>query len=367
MPALKINKRVIKIIIAVLIILAIIMLVKKMFSPAAASTSTPAATVNAVDAKQESWHMQIQSTGTINTFKGAMLKAQVPGPVTNIYFDSGTMVKAGTPLIQIYPDIVESQLAGAKAQMQFAEVSYNRYNQLYKKNAVSEQALDKVYSDWQQSIAQVQNYEASLREYNVAAPFTGMVGLRQVSVGQYLNVGDNIVQLQQVDPIRVDFTVPDTYLDEIAVGQKLSLVPSADQTKTFDGEVTAINSAVDQNTRSIALWGSIPNPSHYLLPGSYAVVTLYSLKTHDVVVIPQTALTYDSNGPAVYKIVDGSARKTAVTIGMRQGSDVSISEGLNVGEEVVSDGIIKLFDGMPVKVANLNGTPVTPPTSSDSK
>ena len=133
MPALKINKRVIKIIIAVLIILAIIMLVKKMFSPAAASTSTPAATVNAVDAKQESWHMQIQSTGTINTFKGAMLKAQVPGPVTNIYFDSGTMVKAGTPLIQIYPDIVESQLAGAKAQMQFAEVSYNRYNQLYKK------------------------------------------------------------------------------------------------------------------------------------------------------------------------------------------------------------------------------------------
>lgn len=355
----KISKRTIKIIVAILIALVIIMIVKKIVSPSTAANNVPVTIVNAATAAQQSWHLQIQSTGTITTFKGAMLKAQVQGQVTAIYFDSGTMVKAGDKLIQIYPDIVMAQLEKNKAQLQLNAVTYQRYANLYKKNVVSQQDLDTAYSNWQQSIADVQNSEATLRQYNVTAPFDGMAGLRQVSVGQYLTVGNNIVNLEQIDPIRVDFSVPDIYVDDIGVGQKISVVSSADQSKSYDGQVTAIDSAVDVPTRSIALWGSVPNTTHTLLPGSYAVVTLYSLKTHPVVVIPQTALSYDSSGGAVYKIVNGVARKTSVTIGMRQGNDVSIASGLAVGDVVVSDGIIKIqYDGQPVKIAALDGKTV---------
>ncbi len=359
----KISKRTIKIIVAIVIAIIIIMIIKKIMSPSSADTSMPGVIVNAVTAKQDAWHVPIQSTGTINTFKGAMLKAQVQGQVTAIYFDSGTMVKAGDKLIQIYPDIVEANLEKAKAQLQLSAVTYKRYANLYKKNVVAQQDLDKAYSTWQQNIADVQNIEATLRQYNVTAPFDGMAGLRQVSVGQYLNVGNSIVDLEQIDPIRVDFNIPDIYVHDIAVGQKLSIVSSADQTKSFDGEVTAINSAVDATTRSISLWGSVPNSSHTLLPGSYAVVTLYSLKTHPVVTIPQTALSYDSSGGAVYKIVNGVVKKTEVTIGMRQGNDVSIAAGLSAGDVVVSDGIIKIqYDGQPVQIAELDGETVAAPT-----
>lgn len=371
MAGLNLSKRTIKWIIAIVIILVIVMIAKKIMAPSTAANNVPAAIVNATTAQEQSWHVQIQATGTISTFKGAMLKAQVQGPVTDIYFDSGTEVKKGDKLIQIYPDLVEAQLEKAQAVLQYAAVTYQRYSNLYKKNAVAQQALDQAYSSWQQSIADVQNLQATLRQYNVTAPFDGMAGLRQVSIGQYLNVGSNIVDLEQIDPIRVDFSIPDIYVDDIAVGQKLSVVPSSDQTKSIDGQVSAINSAVDPTTRSISLWGSIPNANHALLPGTYAVVTLYSLKTHPVVVIPQTALSYDSSGGAVYKIVNGAARKTQVTIGMRQGNDVAISSGLAAGDVVVSDGIIKiLFDGMPVQIAALDGKPVatsTPTTTSQSK
>ncbi len=359
----KISNRTIKVALAIVIALIIITIVKKMMVPTAAPNSIPAAIVNAVTAQEESWHVQIQSTGTINTFKGAMLKAQVSGPVTAIYFDSGTEVKAGSKLIQIYPDIVVAELQKNKAQLQLDAVTYQRYSELYKKNVVSQQSLDQAYANWQQSLANVQNSEATLRQYNVTAPFAGMVGLRQVSVGEYLNVGNNIVDLEQIDPIRVDFTIPDIYVDDIAVGQKVSIVSSADQSKSYDGQVTAINSAVDSTTRSIALWGSVPNTAHTLLPGSYAVITLYSLKTHPVVVIPQTALSYSNSGGTVYKIVNGAARKTDVTIGMRQGNDVAISAGLAASDVVVSDGIIKLFDGMPVKIAALDGKAVVAPSA----
>jgi membrane fusion protein (multidrug efflux system) len=359
----KISKRTIKIIVAIVIAIIVIMIVKKIMSPSTAGASMPGVIVNAVTAKQDAWHIPIQSTGTINTFKGAMLKAQVQGQVTAIYFDSGTMVKAGDKLIQIYPDIIEANLEKAKAQLQLSSVTYQRYANLYKKNVVAQQDVDNAYSNWQQDIANVQNIEATLRQYNVTAPFDGMAGLRQVSVGEYLTVGANIVDLEQVDPIRVDFSIPDIYVDDIAVGQKISIVSSANQTKSFDGQVTAINSAVDATTRSISLWGSVPNSSHTLLPGSYAVVTLYSLKTHPVVIIPQTALSYDSTGGAVWKIVNGIAKKTAVTIGMRQGNDVSIASGLSAGDIVVSDGIIKIqYDGQPIEIAALDGKAVTAPT-----
>ncbi len=355
----KISKRTIKITVAILIALVLIMIVKKIMAPSAATSSMPPAIVNAATAKEASWHVQIQSTGTITTFKGAMLKAQVQGQVTAIYFDSGTAVKAGDKLIQIYPDIVAAQLEKNKAVLQLNAVTYQRYANLYKKNVVSQQELDTAYSNWQQSIADVKNSEATLRLYNVTAPFDGVAGLRQVSVGQYLTVGNNIVDLEQVDPIRVDFSIPDIYVDDIAVGQKVSVVSSADQSKSYDGQVTAINSAVDVTTRSIALWGSVPNTTHTLLPGSYAVITLYSLKTHPVVVIPQTALSYDSSGGAVWKIVNGVARKTSVTIGIRLGNDVSIASGLAAGDEVVSDGIIKImYDGQPVQITALDGKTV---------
>ncbi len=349
------RKRIIQMAIAALLLIALYFIIKGFTGGKPAVAGAPAQIVNAVTARADSWHVQIQATGSINTFKGAMLKAQVPGPVTQIYFESGTMVKQGDKLIQIYPDVLNAQLLSDQAQLQFAKVTYQRYSDLYKKNAVSKQSLDDAYSKWQEAAAAVQNTEAVLRQYNVTAPFSGMVGLRQVSVGQYLNVGASIVNLQQIDPIRVDFSVPDIYVDDIALGQKLSVVSSSNQDKKYAGQVTAIDSAVDVNSRSIALWGSVPNTEHSLLPGSYALVTLYSLKTHPVIVIPQTALSYDSTGTVVYKVVGGIARKTNVTLGFRQGNEASISEGLAVGDEVVSDGIIKLYDGIPIKIAALDG------------
>ncbi len=362
------SKRTIKRIVIALIILIVILILKEIFFSSPTETSVPATIVNAVTAKTQNWHVQIQSTGTINTFKGAMLKAQVQGPVTAIYFDSGTMVKAGDKLIQIYPDIIQAQLDKAEAELELNQVTYQRYLNLYQKNAVAQQALDQAYSSWRQSLADVQNYQATLRQYNVTAPFDGMAGLRQVSVGQYLTVGSDIVNLEQIDPIRVGFSIPDIYVDDIAVGQKVSVVPSSNQSKSIDGQVSAINSAVDPTTRSIALWGSIPNPTHTLLPGTYAVVTLYSLKTHPIVAIPQTALSYDSNGDIVYKIVNGIARKTQVVAGIRQGNDVAINSGLSAGDVVVSDGLVKMtYDGMPVKITYLDGKPIAASNTVESK
>lgn len=312
----------------------------------------PPAPVEIAKATQQQWQDQIQTTGSISAIQGVMIAPQVAGQITKIYFTSGTDVKKGDPLFQIFPDILQAQLQNDQAALSLAQVNYDRAVVLYQKKVASKEQLDQYTTQLQQAQANLAQTQAQLVQHNIVAPFSGRIGLKMVDEGNFVNVGQELVSLQQMNPLRVDFNVPDRYINKLKIGDTVEVKPSsADDNVVYVGNVYAFNSAVDPDTRSFSMWAQIPNPDEDLIPGTYVDVTLFVGKLHPVITVPQTAALFSPQGEYVYTVVDNKAVKTPVTVGQRQDNWIEVTSGLKAGDTVITAGQVKVYDGSPVVLA----------------
>lgn len=315
---------------------------------AQAKKQVPPTVVEIYKAQQKQWQPSIEATGSLAAFNGIMLSAEAEGKITKIHFASGQYTHEGDLLIEIYPDIAQAELARYQAQLKQSILDYERNLKLYKRGFVDKATLDSKLAARDEDQADVNNAKAQLRQHLIQAPFSGKLGLRKVSLGDYVKTGQAIVNLQSVDPIRADFSVPQRYIADIKVGDSVS-ISSETFPQTYTGIIYAIDSKVDENTRMIDMRARIANPNHVLVPGVFVSVTINIKHAEPIIVIPATAIVYTAGDNYVYRIVNHKAVQTKVVLGkLLKNNQVIVEKGLQAGDSVIIGGQVKLFNGAPV-------------------
>ena len=317
-------------------------------------TKIPPTFVEAITVNGSTHQEQLVATGSLISIPGIVVKPEISGRITKIYFKSGDTVATGAPLIEINTDIIRAQLADAMAQSSLAKAQFERATELYKTKDVSKDAFERAKANIVSAQAKVENMRAQLRQANIVAPFAGKLGLSQVSVGDYVNAGQSIVNLQSMDPLSVDFSIPENYLSKVATGQTVLLRTDAYPKEIFTGKVEAIESMINQKNRTLSIRASVPNKDGKLLPGTFVETTLQLGKQQQLIMVPQTAVVYAPSGNYVFKIVNGKAQKTPVIIGERDSNNIIIKSGINLGETIITAGQLKIGDSSPVIVVGNN-------------
>jgi len=320
-----------------------------------AQSKMPPTEVEVVKVQTSASIDHITATGNLVAIPGIVVKAEIAGRITNIYFNAGGKVKATTPLIEIYPGIIKAELSQAQAELKLAKLDFDRMAQLHETHTISDAVYDKAKSVLESSKGKVEQHQANLDQTIVRAPFDGRLGVSLVSLGQHVVVGQDIVSLQSLDPIYVDFTVPEIDASKIAVGQNVNVRSNVYPKEVFGAKVCVIDPLINKNTRSLTVRAIIANKQEKLLPGAFADVTLFTSSQKQIIKIPQTAIVHDLNENYVYKVVNGKAIKAVVTTGEQDIQDVVIVGGLAVDDIVVTKGQMKIHkSGEPVAVAQTN-------------
>ena len=327
-----------------------------------AAHGNPPQTVSTVVAKDEPWQPRLESVGSLRAVSGADLSAQVAGIVSAIHFESGADVKQGTPLLELMAADDIAKLQSLKATTALARITLERDLKQLKAQAVSQQTVDTDTQTLKSDEAQVAQQQALVDYKSVRAPFSGRLGIRQVDLGQYLAPGTAIVTLQSLDPIYVDFYLPQQALAQIKVGQPVSVKVDTYPGTAFPGVIAAINPKVDPATRNVQVRAVLKNPELKLLPGMFATIAVAVGTPESHVTLPQTAITYNSYGSTVYLVEQQgkdakgapvlAARQTFVTTGATRGDQVAVLSGIKAGDTVVSAGGNKLHNGSLVTVNN---------------
>jgi len=312
-------------------------------------TEIPPAVVETVTVQTASYPEQILSSGSLLSIPGIVVKPEISGRITKIYFKSGDMVQQGAVLIEINPDIIRAQMAEAQANFKLNQLNFTRSNALYKTRDISKADFDQAQANYNSSQAKVENLKALLQQTAVFAPFAGKLGLSQVNLGDYVTAGQSVVNLQTIDPLKVDFPIPEFYQSKVALNQEVFLETDAYPKEVFHGNVEAIESLINPNNRTLNIRANIPNKDKKLMPGGFVEVTL-RFSEKQLIMIPQTALVYDSDGDYVFKVVNGRAEKIKVTLGDKNADNVVINSGLKDGDVVVTVGQMKVRPGSPVIV-----------------
>lgn len=361
------TKRMIIMLIAVGVVLGAIFTFEAVLRPMfikryLASLRNPVETVSDMTATEQPWQKQLQALGSLRAVRGANLSAQVGGIVSAIHFKSGTEVAAGTLLVQLDDKEDVAKLDQLKAQATLARITYERDLRQLRANAVSRQVVDTDEQNLKADEAAVAEQQATVNDKSVRAPFAGKLGLRQVDLGQYLAPGTTMVGLQALDPLYVDFTLPQQALAEISVGQPVKVRVDTYPNEDFTGTISAINSAVDTATRNLQVRATIRNPGHRLLPGMFATVTIDVGAPQRYVTLRQTAITYNPYGSTVFLVEDKGkgpdgqpelvVNQTFVTTGETRGDQVAIVKGITPGQRVVTAGQMKLHNGTRVRIDN---------------
>lgn len=316
-----------------------------------AAYKMPPTVVQTYTATKKPWQQTIEATGSLSAAEGVTLTTEVPGRITNIYFKSGTYVASGTPLVQLYPKIIQAELKGAKAKLIMEQANLKRFTTLFKKGFYDKANLDKAKAAVESDQAMVDNYQAQLDQLTIKAPFDGKLGLRQVSVGDFLNPGNPVVDVQAIDPMRVDFNVPEVYLQQIKIGGKISITSRAINTKdkSSEGTIYAFNSKIDPNSRMLGVRAHVPNKNHTLMPGTFVEVIAYLGKAQQPIMIPQTAVMYSLEGSYVYLMKNHKAIKTPITVGQKLADNhIIVTKGLQANDLVIIGGQEKLHNNAPV-------------------
>jgi membrane fusion protein (multidrug efflux system) len=327
-----------------------------------ASAASPPQTVSTATAGVQDWQPQIEAVGSLRAVNGADLAFEVSGIVTEINFSSGDDVDAGKLLLALRSDDDVGHLHALEATAELSEINYERDQQQFKIKAVSQATLDADAANLKNAKAQVAEQQAVLDKKALRAPFAGRLGVRAVDIGQFINAGTTIVTLQALDPIYVDFFVPQQRLNQIKLGQELVAKVDTYPDRTFAGTISAINPKVDTSTRNVQVRATLKNAERVLLPGMYATVDIAAGQSQHYVTLPQTAVTYNPYGETVFIVEeDGKdpkgqshlvARQSFVTAGPTRGDQVAILTGVNDGQTVVTAGQIKLRNGSTVLIDN---------------
>lgn len=318
-------------------------------------------TVATTKAEPTPWQSALNSVGSVVAVNGAGLSAEVAGIVDTIDFESGEDVAAGALLLTLRPNNDEAVLAQLQAAAALDQLNLDRDIKQFAADGVAKATVDTDRATLAGAAAQVQAQQALMVEKQVRAPFAGRLGVRQVDLGQYLAAGTEIVTLQQLNPLFVDFYLPQQSLAQISVGQAISVTVDAYPSAPFPGKITAINSAVDTSTRTIQVRATIDNPQLVLRPGMFATVSIGVGAPRQLVTLPQTAITYNAYGDTVFIVAHhkdsgGKDSMTAgqafVTTGDTRGDQVAILKGVTAGDEVVTAGQLKLKNGSPITINN---------------
>jgi len=306
--------------------------------------------VKAAAARSGTVASEITAVGTLLANESVVIRPEVAGRVTAIHFSEGQSVSAGMRLATLDAAEVKAQLEGSRADERLSEQRARRAGELFQKNFISQQALDDAREAYRKATARRQEDEARLAKTEIRAPFAGTVGLRQVSMGAYLKAGDDIVRLDRIDALKLDFRVPEVFLGRLRQDQPVSVRLDAYPGESFTGRVYAFETAVDDKTRTVLARAGVANPGARLKPGMFARVTLELGSRANAVLVPEQALVPRGDKNFVFRVVDGKAVLTEVATGSRSPGEVEITKGVAAGEVVVTDGQMKLQNGTLVSV-----------------
>jgi membrane fusion protein (multidrug efflux system) len=329
----------------------------------------PAATVTSERAKTEQWIEQLTSIGTLISSHGVDVASQVAGIVTEVHAESGSEVERGALLVQLDIAVEAADLASAKAVLAEAEMAFQRQSDLIAKRVTSEASLDTARAKRDTAQAAVSKIEAVIAQKTIKAPVSGRLGIRKVERGQYVSSGMTLVTVQALDPIRVDFPMPEQTIGKLRVGQQIELGVDAFLGQVFKGKIESLDARVAQDTRTLLVRGSLPNAKHKLLPGMFANVVVLVGEPRDVVTVPRTAVTYSLYGDSIYVVkpagektedaaapAGGEPKLTAdrrfIKTGQARDDRVEVISGIAAGEEVVTTGQLKLNPGAPIRIDN---------------
>jgi membrane fusion protein (multidrug efflux system) len=326
-----------------------------------ASFQLPPTAVTTVVAHQETWPSTLSVIGTVEAIQGVTVSADLPGTIDKIHFESGQWVREGDILVELDTRQERAQLASLEAQRDLAKINYDRAQELVKSGVISRSEYDNATAQQKATEAQVGDIRAAIARKTIRAPFSGLLGIRQVSLGQYLAAGQAIVSLQSLDPIFVNFGVPQQDTGKIVLGHVLRVTNSDLKSMAFSGRITALDSVVDEQTRNVQVQSILTNKGNKLRPGMFVQVELPIGQSRQVVPLPASAVNYAPYGDSVFVISDMKDAKGNSYKGVRQqmikidgsrGDQVGVVSGINPGDEIVSAGGFRLRNGAPVQVNN---------------
>ena len=327
----------------------------------AASFQPPPEAVTSIIAKRENWPTTTGVIGTVEAVHGVDISADLPGSIAKINFESGKAVQAGEVLVELDTRQERAQLASLEAQRELASVNYSRMQQLVNEGVISKAEFDQATAQQKATAANVAEIRATIERKTIRAPFSGILGIRKVNLGQYLAAGSAIVQLQSLNPIYVNFGLPQQAVSTVSVGRGLRVTTEDLKGVVFNGKVTALDSVVDQATRNIQVQATLANPQAKLRPGMFVQVEVGVGADRPVITLPASAISYAPYGDSVFVITDMKDAKGQTYRGVRQqfvkvegtrGDQVAVVSGLNPGDEVVTSGVFKLRNGAAVQINN---------------
>jgi membrane fusion protein (multidrug efflux system) len=316
----------------------------------------PPATVASAQVKRETWRPYLRSVGSVVATQGISVTTEVPGQVESILVESGQYVEAGALLLQLDDSVDRADMEGLIAQRKLAELQFERARKLLKDRSVSESEYDQLRAQLDSAEAAVASKRAVIDKKKIRAPFSGHLGIVDINLGEYLSPGSEIVPLQALDPIYVDYTLPERHFDDVTTGQAVIVEVQAYPGRSFEGAITAINPGIDPGTRSVRLRATFDNPDDLLRPGMFTEVRTVMPARDDILTLPRTAITYNPYGESVFVIVDQEGgqivQSRPVKTGQVREGRVEIIEGLQAGDQVVSAGQVKLRNGQAVIIDN---------------
>ena len=323
----------------------------------------PPMPVEAVPVRVGAVARTITAVGSLLSNESVVIRPEVAGRITELPFKEGQKVAKGTVLVRLDDSVAKATLAQAQASIAFDKAELARAEELLSRNAGPARTREQAFAKLQADQAAVQLAQAQLEKLNIVAPFDGVLGLRKVSVGDMVAAGKDIVNLEAIDTLKLDFRVPEAYLPAVKAGQKLAVSVDAFGGRKFEGEVYAIDPLIDVNGRALAVRARIPNADGALRPGLFARVTLTLNVDQNAVLVPEQSVVAFGTDQFVFKVVDGKAAQAKVKLGERRNAEVEIVEGLKPEDVVVTAGQLKIRDGAPVMVID----PTKPPPGPQAK
>lgn len=323
------------------------------------ATPMPPPTVDVAVVTQTRWEPTLEAIGNVQAVQGVNVSNQVPGQVQEIRFESGAQVSKGQVLVVLDDAVDRADLEGLTAAEKLAQIKLGRNRALLKDRAVSQGDFDEASAQVDQARALVKAKQATVEKKTIRAPFAGQLGIRQVDLGQFLPEGSAIVQLQALDPVYVDFSLPERHLSEIREGQKVQVRVAPYPDRVFDGQILAISPGIDQGTRNLRIRAQFANSDLAMRPGMFARVSVLLPVQEGVLTLPRESITFNTYGDSVFLIVeqDGKtqAQRQQVKTGAVRGGEIAILDGLTVGDRVVTAGQVKLRNAQEVAIVNTQG------------
>lgn len=327
-----------------------------------AKMGAPAVTVSTMKVPATTWDSTIKGVGSLRAIVGVNVTTELAGMVQTIYFTPGVNVTEGTLLVQLNADAEIGQLHALQAQTELAKITYERDKSQYAVHAISKQQLDSDLWNLKNLQGQTAEQAATVAKKSLRAPFTGRLGISEVNPGQYLNVGDKVTSLQTLDPIYIDFYLPQQALSQLEVGQVVKVTTDSYKGKEFHGKITTIQPNVETSTRNIQVEATLENGEMELAPGMYASVTVTTGAPKSFLTLPQSAITFNPYGDIVYIVQDNgkdeknqpklTAKQVFVTTGETRGDQIQVLKGLKAGDEIVTSGQLKLKNNSPITINN---------------